>query len=490
MTDNKTPFYQKALLVALGLFTTVVVLEASLRLGGFIVLSLQEYRNLQSIRHGGTYRILCLGESTTQGQYPPFLEDILNQRYSGARFSVIDGGVRGVKTPNILAELEGNLDKYRPAMVIAMMGINDQGTHIPYESLSGSKTARFLKSFRTYKLARLLWLHIRAQDIQHPKKAVKPVPQDERACVKLGKLYREQGKISQAEDAFKKAIALNPQNERAYVELGRLYREQGQFSRIEELLKKALESNPRNAGVYARLGGFYRDQGKFSQAEEAYGKAIELDPQNERIYIELGWFYRAQGKFSQAEKAFKQAIALKPQNNGAYIVLGWFYRDQGKLSQAEGAFKKAIELEPQHNGTYGDQAYGALSVVYEETGKPELARVYAEKAAKLRSEQFNSVTVQNYLKLKDILDKQGIRLVCAQYPLHNIGPLKKMFEGRSEGVVFVDNEKTFRDAVNKEGYAAYFTDMFAGDFGHCTAKGNRLLAENIASAILKEVFHK
>jgi len=32
--------------------------------------------------------------------------------------------------------------------------------------------------------------------------------------------------------------------------------------------------------------------------------------------------------------------------------------------------------------------------------------------------------------------------------------------------------------------------MFGGDFGHCTPKGNRLLATNIADVILKEVFHK
>jgi lysophospholipase L1-like esterase len=32
--------------------------------------------------------------------------------------------------------------------------------------------------------------------------------------------------------------------------------------------------------------------------------------------------------------------------------------------------------------------------------------------------------------------------------------------------------------------------MLGGDFGHCTPKGNRLLAENIAQTILKEVFHK
>ena len=31
-------------------------------------------------------------------------------------------------------------------------------------------------------------------------------------------------------------------------------------------------------------------------------------------------------------------------------------------------------------------------------------------------------------------------------------------------------------------------DMFGGDFGHCTVKGNRLLAENVARVILKEIF--
>jgi len=57
-------------------------------------------------------------------------------------------------------------------------------------------------------------------------------------------------------------------------------------------------------------------------------------------------------------------------------------------------------------------------------------------------------------------------------------------------VIFVDNERIFKDAIGKKGYNKYFTDMFGGDFGHCTQKGNKLLAENIANAILKEVFNK
>ncbi|MFH1363885.1 MAG: hypothetical protein ABIH45_06740 [Candidatus Omnitrophota bacterium] len=69
----------------------------------------------------------------------------------------------------------------------------------------------------------------------------------------------------------------------------------------------------------------------------------------------------------------------------------------------------------------------------------------------------------------------------------NIEPLKKMLRP-NEGVIFVDNEMLFKNATEKEGYDEYFTDSFAGDFGHCTVKGNKLLAENIAKAISKKLF--
>lgn len=52
----------------------------------------------------------------------------------------------------------------------------------------------------------------------------------------------------------------------------------------------------------------------------------------------------------------------------------------------------------------------------------------------------------------------------------------------------MDNEAIFKKAIFRDGYKEYFRDMFAGDFGHCTVKGNNLLAKNIADVILKELF--
>jgi hypothetical protein len=103
--------------------------------------------------------------------------------------------------------------------------------------------------------------------------------------------------------------------------------------------------------------------------------------------------------------------------------------------------------------------------------------------------EYPPVTVNNYRKLKEILDQRKIRLVCVQYPMLNPEPLRKIFR-QEEGAIFVDNRTTFKQAVKQSGYDEYFRDMFGGDFGHCTEKGNRLLAGNIAKVILKEIFNQ
>jgi len=72
-----------------------------------------------------------------------------------------------------------------------------------------------------------------------------------------------------------------------------------------------------------------------------------------------------------------------------------------------------------------------------------------------------------------------------QYPMRSVEPLKKMFKDRSD-IIFVDNENVFKKAVKEKGTKQIFVDMFGGEFGHCTLKGNKLIAENVANVILKE----
>jgi tetratricopeptide (TPR) repeat protein len=611
--------FKKIASVFLGLILLLVLLEAGLRLGGSVLSSLQEYGNLQSIKQKGAYRILCLGESTTEGGYPHLLEQVLNQHNIGVRFSVIDKGIASTNTFFILSNIESYLAEYRPDMVVAMMGNLDQGNRY-YQDIPEADTWIFRHS-RLYRLARMHFMHIfrkikredinrfrgpdpgmRAQPIdtgtlpgnvklwnempaekvakldfnanegspgprspslsrsgfstveESLKKAIELDPKNDHACVGLGLLYLEQGKFPQVGNLFRKAIALNPKNNDAYVGLGRFSLEQGRFPQAEDRFKKAIELDPKGEHAYVELGRLYQVQGKLSQAEDCFKKAIELNPKSDDAYVGFGGFYLLQDKFFQSKNSFKKAIALNPKNDKAYVglgrlygkhgkfsqseellskavelnpendsnrnALGMIFRIQGKFQQAEDSFTKAVELNPanmrnlfqlvallreQGKLAQSENALKKASELYPndsrilvgmaslcgEMGKSELAKQYTEKANRLKSSAayYAPITVHNYRKLKDILDRKGIKLVCVQYPMQDVAPLKRIFE-KDDGVIFVDNERVFKEAVMRSGYKEYFRDMIAGDFGHCTQKGNELLSQNIAEVILREVFNK
>jgi lysophospholipase L1-like esterase len=347
----KTPLWQKISLILLGICLTIILLEAGLRLGGFIILSLQEHANVLAARNKGTYRILCVGESTTQGQYPPYLEEILNQRNIGIKFSVIDEGRGGTTLSAILRQTESYLDKYHPNIVVTMMGINDEGRHMPFETPSSSRITLFLRSLRAYKLMRLLWLHLMTK-------------------VKGLNLHQTGQNTNQLSSLI--GVGLN------------------------EALAEELN-------------------------EDTLKKAVALNPKSEQAYIGLGSLYRIRDEFQETEDCFHKAISLNPQSADAYTEMGRLYRSQGRLREAEGCFKKALTL-----GSTDESLYCALASLYEEGGQKTLAQEYYRKASGLSLFQYNPTLTYTYQELKEVLDKRGIRLVCVQYPMRSIEPLKKI----------------------------------------------------------------
>jgi len=96
-----------------------------------------------------------------------------------------------------------------------------------------------------------------------------------------------------------------------------------------------------------------------------------------------------------------------------------------------------------------------------------------------------NITKYHYQQLYNELNKRGIKYIVMQYPILDINELKKMFEGNNN-IIFVSNEENFKKALETGRYDDYFIDSFAGDFGHCTLRGNRLIAENVANAVLEE----
>lgn len=476
----KLNIIKRAVLVIFGFIACFILLETGLRLAGFAYRYWQEYQNRQSINDGKprVYRIFCLGESTTalggKDSYPSQLEEILNRASGSKRFAVINKGMTGVNTSAIVSELEYYLNSYMPDMVITMMGINDENPDVYFNSESDSPgNSSLWKGLRVYKLYQFLRDGILFRD-------------------KLKNIYLWQAsrmldlqRYREAEQAFKEVLKVYGQCQEAYVGLSKCFYGQDMLSRSEDMLEEAVRLPFENNDLFISIGWCYFDLGRYDKAEAIFEKAIELNPEDHNFYVDLAQFCNVIKDHDKAQKMFEKAVSLVSPDNfdeRPYRALGWYYLERDMYSEAEGVFQKALAIKPDNLNINWD-----LWMLNRKHGRGEGSLGYFRKIRRfIRKTRLQ--TSENYRKLKSIVLKRGIKLVCAQYPMRDVRELKNIFKSQ-ENVIFVDNEVVFRNAVSKGRFEDYFEDKFAGDFGHCTALGNRLLAGNIADTILRERFN-
>jgi len=471
---------QKIGLIICGVVVSLIFLETGLRIGGVVLLSLQKYRNIESIKKSGNaLRILCLGESTTfsggSKSWPAQLEVILNKCNKDIQYNVINGGVPQINTDFILYHLEENLNRYYPHIVITMMGVNDgKSDSIAYDNRRIPKIIQLLKTSRVYRLTIFLW---KQGVLLNRINAFNPTQKNNSQITN----YVNQSSAMEQQRQIPEGTNETPlNNDKDYIELGWRYRNQAKYGEAAEMFRKAAEINPRNEEAYIGLGVQYMLQGNTDQAETMYKKAIEISPLSYDAHFYLGWCYRYyQGNYQEVSRVFNKAIEINPKGYRPYFELGGFYFLQKDYVQAEKYLQIAMAIEPQAD------IFGLLAQLYFTQGRNKLAEEYFNKANDRRRKNYNPMTVHNYNKLKDIVFAKGLKLICVQYAVRDVECLKNIFVN-SEGIIFVDNESVFKEAISRDNYTGYFTDAYGGDFGHCTPEGNSLLAENIANVISRE----
>ena len=105
-------------------------------------------------------RILCLGDSNTYGvfydaseAYPGQLQKELD-RASGETWTVINKGLPGMNSAQVVARLDGELSRYRPSHIVVSIGLNNYWNEAA--SVGESTESLWLGDFRLYRLYRLL----------------------------------------------------------------------------------------------------------------------------------------------------------------------------------------------------------------------------------------------------------------------------------------------------------------------------------------------
>lgn len=462
----------------LGTVCAVMLGEGALRIGGALERRAQERRNAISLARPGSYRIMCLGESTTAGgenAWPARLERLLNERYPGMTFSVVNKAVAGADMAALMNSLEKNLDEVRPDMVMTMMGIND-GSIRYYQGLDGS-------GFLFGHSALYRWFRLVSDPRVIQRKTVPSIPPNTQARGQEDPWLTYAPRNSGTGERLRKDLAGNPSDPMALYLLGKYLTSQplsGQPDKRvaaegETLLLRAAALRPGKSYVYMALGQYYQSTGKSEKAVAMMEKSAELNAGLDNWYW-LGRYCHKLGMKDRAEKALQKAVKFDKIYDEALFELVALRLEQERYAEAEELLLKAAAAAPEN-----EKIPEALISFYQDRGRPEKAESCRRELENKRA-QLTSRTRGYYQRLNGILRARGMRLACLQYPMCPLGPLRLLLADLP-GVIFVDNEGVFRRAVAAKGSGYYFLDLFGGNFGHLTDEGHELLARNAADSL-------
>jgi len=531
MTKVKTG--QKIGLVLLGVFLAAILLEGVLRLGGGVFYFLQQRQNAADLQPGKTITVLCIGESTTafggSTSYPLQLQEILNERQGARAFSVINKGMPAATTTQVISSLPLWLDQFQPQIVVAMLGINDNKDVVSAQNPTTDKQG-FFRDLRVVKLVRMIHLHLEARKQKIPPsslpekivvveqkiekepklsgyyelmeayetlekkedekrvlhEALRRWPKDTGLQVRAGLFYFDNEEFQKAQQYAQRAVSLlagTPKVLPAYNMLAQCFAKTGQFAQAEKIFQEFLEmfpDDPNHFSTYGELAMIYLEQGRYRDAVAMFVRQVRIAPQKIGVYADIAHGFREKGLHKELELILSDALRQIPEGSTHHmnvaVELAYCLMENGKNEQAERLFQKikTMDLDSRKDGNID------LTAGIAEARRGQGRGVNSNEI--LEEGRYLPVTVLNLRRVQEIVAKKGIRIVWAQYPQRGLAPLRQALSPFQQ-VVFVDNEKTFEGAVRKEGYDQIFTDRFAGDFGHCTAKGNRLLAGNVARVI-------
>lgn len=423
-------------LAIIGVLIALFLIEFGLYLSGKFYRLDRAGNNAAGQKESGLVKILCLGDSWTFGlgaekghSYPSQLERMLNADNPDS-VVVYNGGWPGATSSKVFENLEQDLQKYSPHILIILIGGNDKYLVENNPDLllfkdDGLKSLiyrleRYLARYRVYKLFKrgLDALFVKAWE----------------------RRLRTKFKTTDASVLFRS--------------------EEGEGEILAAKTRKELKR-------YIDLAEEHFNQSRLDSAVNGYKKAVALMPDTVDGYLGLGWTYSALGKHRLAADEFEKVLKIDPRNQDALRRLTEMYFWLGEKHAMQETLEKYLYLNPEDIPRFLPfLRYGPFSA---EDMESEESLVF-------------EITAFNLKNIIDFARKREIEVIIQNYPTPYDPDSPSLVSGiaSEKGVFFADNKAVFLGLEASEGYQ--YEDYFAQD-GHCNGRGYAVIARNIYNII-------
>lgn len=315
------------ILIFLGVFIALIILECSLQIISLYKKHSYFYTQKKaiSLADKGDIRIMCIGESTTQNQYPAFLGKYLKQYIPEKNFVIIDSGYAGITLDGIIDNLKANIDEIKPDIIVGMIGINNM---IDYSFKSYSK-------IKTIYLIQLITEHFKLKDIDIDKNnildkreiittfddlALRDKTQQQISDFILSK--NSEKDLSKVFVKEKEGILLNPyaqNNELSVKIIDKYYSGDKQDITFDELLNSIYEDNSIKPEFrYGIKGITCMLNGQFDSGEQ---------------YLDSADKERLKYDYAEISKKYEKILDMIIPHGIIYIAMQYPVRDIGSLQQ-------------------------------------------------------------------------------------------------------------------------------------------------------------
>ncbi len=221
-----------------------------------------------------------------------------------------------------------------------------------------------------------------------------------------------QGRVPEAERAYRQVLAFDRRNFAALHNLGRLALHQGRVPEAIELLRGAVRANPAAASAHSDLGIALASAGRNDEALGRFERVLRLRPDAAEAHLNFGvvlqrlerhdqalaHFDRAQalgvssfelhnnrgnalhalGRHRDAVASLETAVALNPHSAEVHRNLASALLPLDRHAEAIAHYERAIEIEPAEAQTHAD-----LAAALQEFGQSAAAQRAYEQAIAL-----------------------------------------------------------------------------------------------------------